>query len=140
MEKLMFLLTSEHFNDIFMGLGYKADNFGPYSDKLADQLENLVDLKLIERKNGDSNDIADELIDNNYYYQKNITKYKLNKYGEVVAKKIFNELTDQDKKNIIGIKNKFNSIPLDSLLGFVYNNIPKEYLLNSKIKDKYCKS
>lgn len=138
MEKMMFLLTSEHFNTVFKELNYKGDNFGPFSDRLVDQIENLVDLKLIERTKSSSPDLADEFV---YFSDAKIPdKFQLTKYGEVIAKKFFDELSDDDKKRIIGIKKRFNSIPLDSLLYFVYNNVPKEYLDNSRIKGKYVKT
>lgn len=139
MEKMIFLLTSDHFRDIFSELNYKPDNFGPFSDKLADQIENLVDLKLISRSKGKNPELADEF---NYYYTetKIPDKFELTMYGEALAKEIFAQLTDEERNKIIHVKEKFNTIPLDALLSFLYNTISEEWLEHSKIKDKYVKS
>ncbi len=137
-EKLIFLLTNSYYIELLENLNYKADNFGPYSDRLVDNIENLKDLKLIEIKTGKNKELADEFKNYNSRYQNMPDIFKLSIYGGVLAKKIFSELSEEDKKRIVDVKKKFNSIPLDSLLGYVYNNVDENrWLKNSEIKDKY---
>ncbi len=138
MEKLVFLLTNEDFKEVFGELNYKADNYGPFSDRLVDQLENLVDLKLIEKSKGRNLELADEF-NYNFTDVKIPDKFSLTFYGEALAKKIFTDLTDEERKKFIDIKEKFNSIPLDALLSYIYNTVPSKYLKNSRIKEKYLK-
>jgi len=129
-QKLIFLLTNKEFTDeIFYSISnelhYKPDNFGPFSDKLSDQIENLVDMQLVKKVRGKYPDLADEF---NYYYsgEKIPDKFELTKYGEVLAKNIFEHLKEEEKKKISTIKKEFNSISLDALLSYVYNKSDKK--------------
>jgi len=139
MEKMIFIITNDYFKNIFEELKYRADNFGPYSDKLNDQIENLIDLKLIEKKKGEHAELADEF-NASYNYRMSIPdKYSLTIFGEALAKDIFGKLNEESKNQIVITKNKFNSMPLDGLLSFVYNSAPPEYLEKSKIKERYIR-
>ena len=135
LEKMIFLLTKKEFDSIFNELDYRPDRFGPYSDKLADQIENLCDLKLIKKTVVNNQDAADEL---NYYGDiVHPYKFELTKYGEVIAKNVYQNLSPQERIRLTEIKKKFNSKSLHTLLSFVYNTVDEKWLKKSEIKDKY---
>jgi uncharacterized protein YwgA len=121
--------------DLFNKFEYESNKFGPYSFKLADQIENLCDLKLVKKTKDEKHSSADEL---NYYGE--ITapfRYELTKYGKLIAKDVFEKLDENEQQELNLLKKKFNSKSLHALLSYVYNRIDKEWLEKSEIRDQY---
>jgi len=134
-EKMLFLLTSNKFRDVFNDLDYAADNFGPYSGTLVDLLENLSDLDLIEKEKGKIIDVADEA--NSYDGRTIPDVYRLTDYGSALAESIFNSLSGEERREITQMKSDLNSMSLDALLGYVYNTVDAKWLENSHIREAY---
>jgi hypothetical protein len=153
LEKLLFILKME--KGILKDVSHENTfNFfpfrmGPWTNEVYDEIDFLESLGLLsknkEKKDTPSDTASiDELFTNTlldkYQNSENIPNEKgteifsLTVEGEEKAKKIWEKLADEEKKNIQEIKLKFNKMDLKKFLRYVYAKYP-EYATESEIKD-----
>lgn len=144
LEKLAFL-TKEYpaLRPIFERLNYRGDHYGPFSDRVQDDMEALRTLGLVETGEiavGDE-PLADELLTDTstllYTPSRTIIQYSLTSLGRNVAERLAQTATSEQIAAVQEIKRKFNSIPLDQLLSYVYRNSERQYTERSRIRDRY---
>ena len=115
-QKEMFLIVKEVYNDLENELDFIAYNYGPYSEKLSYLLEDLEKDSLIEIDNSDENN-----------------KYTITSKGmDFLKNKTF---PDEIKRKIHNLKVGSNKLGYKGLLRYVYFTYP-EYTVNSKIKNE----
>jgi uncharacterized protein YwgA len=116
MQKLAFLVNQEVFNWV----KFEANNYGPYSKELmkaVDELEKEGKLVYVWDDDG-------------------ISKYYLTEKGRRDAKKLLEQLKDENKlKRAMEIIQRHKDDALSYLIAYVYKYYP-EYAEKSKIKDK----
>lgn len=152
LEKLLFLLKNE--KNFLLNVSKEDDfNFfafrmGPWTNEVYDEVDFLDSLgfleKEVENKSIPSDKASiDELFSNSILdkYQKdnvsninNTEKFRLTDKGRKKGLEIWNRIDDEEKKNIIDIKRKFNKMNLTQFLRYVYKKYP-EYTTESEIKD-----
>lgn len=114
-QKEMFLIVKEVYTDLEDELNFIAYNYGPYSQKLVDLLEDLEENSLIEIDKSDGNN-----------------KYQITDSGsEYLKNKTF---SDDVERKIHNLKAGSNKLGYKGLLRYVYFTYP-EYTENSKIKN-----
>lgn len=114
-QKEMFLIVKEVYNDLEDELNFTAYNYGPYSQQLVNLLEDLEENSLIEIDKSDGNN-----------------KYQITNSGkEYLKNKTF---SDDVKSKIHNLKAGSNKLGYKGLLRYVYFTYP-EYTENSKIKN-----
>ncbi len=127
-KKIGFNKALEMNNSLF---GFHAHNYGPFSDKLPDYLNELEAFDIISRNNiknkkHSTNNTAGEIVEHVIntsgikYIESNILPYIDNIQLEL--------LTD--------FKKKYNSMVQNDLMSYVYNTYDK-MTVNSLIKDQY---
>lgn len=114
-QKEMFLIVKEVYTDLEDELNFIAYNYGPYSQKLVDLLEDLEENSLIEIDKSDGNNKY-QITDSGSEYLKNKT------FDDDIVRKIHN------------LKAGSNKLGYKGLLRYVYFTYP-EYTKNSKIKN-----
>jgi len=118
MQKLAFLVNQEVFNWV----KFEANNYGPYSKELmkaVDELEKEGKLVYVWDNDG-------------------VSKYYLTEKGKQDAKKLLEQLKDEDEnklKRAMEIIQRHKDDALSYLIAYVYKYYP-EYAEKSKIKDK----
>lgn len=153
LEKLLFLLkkdtnllTQENNKDLFKFVPFRM---GPWSQEVYDETDFLESLGLLsKRKTGESTP-EDKSHDDELFSSIALTKYQKNDFlavsesseqfeltekGKETARKVWDKLTDEEKKNIFLIKSKFNKMNLRQFLRYVYKKYP-EYATKSEIKE-----
>lgn len=145
-EKMVFLFNNyAELRPFFEKFGFHADNYGPYSEKVVEDLETLQTLRLAEIKEVamDNGYFGDELLAGgdggavSLSRPRVMREYRATRLGQLVARKL---IVDADRKQIEtlrSLKTQFNGVPLDSLVGFVYKTSDARFLEKSKIRDKY---
>ena len=141
-EKLVFLaLRDKHFAHLIKGFGYKPDSYGPFSDRLQDDLEGLSDIGLVQKKPLDVPEMpADELHDaegGEFLSRPVPLVFKLTDLGVSIAGRIWDTLEPVEREAIACVKSEFNRLPLDRLLSHVYITSASEWTSKSVVKDKY---
>lgn len=143
-EKLVYLSKNyESLKPIFNRLAYKADNYGPFSDKLQDDLETLRTVGLIEVRQIPlgSDTLADEFVaeaaPGSSPLPKTMDEYSLTEVGRLVAQQLVQSADPNQVRSLEEIKGRFNGVPLGSLLGFVYTTADPSYLEKSKIRSRF---
>ena len=139
LQKLIFLLWKEAKFDEFVPelREFEAYNYGPFSSGLYDdiefaesidlldvqkskpelQLENIEEVEAYE----DTIDLAD--IDPSA--SRTREDFVLNEKGLEVAKEIWSELGDEERRKLIQIKSVYNQMPFMQLIRYVYSKYPK---------------
>jgi len=118
MQKLAFLVNQEVFNWV----KFEANNYGPYSKELVkavDELEKEGKLVYVWDNDG-------------------VSRYYLTEKGKQDAKKLLEQLKDEDEnklKRAMEIIQRHKDDALSYLMAYVYKYYP-EYAEKSKIKDK----
>lgn len=120
--KELFLLDKESntqdflIRDIGEFIPYK---FGPFSLEVQVALSNLINSGhvLVNEKQA----VGDE--------------YSLSEKGTKKAREFWNEFGDKVKKDVFFIKFKYNKMPINKLLHYVYSRYP-EYTIKSEIAEK----
>jgi len=118
MQKLAFLVNQEVFNWV----KFEANNYGPYSKELmkaVDELEKEGKLVYVWDDDG-------------------VSRYHLTEKGKQDAKKLLEQLKDEDEnklKRAMEIIQRHKDDPLSYLMAYVYKYYP-EYAEKSKIKGK----
>lgn len=148
LEKLIYLLLKEgsfeDYSDIIKEYTYKPYDFGPYSEGVYDNIEALKSMNLLEvreEKFENFKEVVDGMIykyneDEEYLpKQKTVEIYKLNDRGKKVAEHLEKTLTSNEKRNIEGIKDRYNEMSLKELLQYVYTKYP-DSTVKSKIVNK----
>jgi hypothetical protein len=151
LDKLMFILSkTEEFEYLFEGdYIFIPYNFGPFATELLDDLEALIAEDVIERVKSDeqydssstrdaevideeTGELPDKEISWNMY---SYDLYNLTSKGMLIASKLWDCTTDNQRERISSVKRIFNSMSLTSLLRYVYKNFP-DYAGHSLIKGK----
>lgn len=153
LEKLIFLLkkdtnliTPNTDKEIFNFVPFKM---GPWSQEVYDETDFLESLGLLTKRKIGDNSPEDKSHNDELFSSIVLTKYQKNEFiapsdyseqfeltekGKVVAKKVWDNLSDEEKKNIINIKAKFNRMNLRQFLRYVYKKYP-EFASKSEIKE-----
>lgn len=151
LDKLMFLLSKTvEFSSLFESdYEFIPYNFGPFATELLDDLEALVAEGIINREKSaksfdatatrDAETIEEEtgeLPDNEISWDMySFDIYSLTQSGEHIARLLFEACDEKQKRRITVIKERFNPMPLTSLLRFVYVNYPA-YATASEIREE----
>lgn len=121
LQKLMFLIQNQVLGDTL----YKKDHyifepykFGPFSVEILDDIELLIDLKLIKKSDEDENEI-----------------FEITEIGQEKLKTIRSNIPQKILDQIEEIKKQYGKLPIQKLLTYVYQRYP-EYTINSEIRDK----
>lgn len=152
LEKFMYLLFEESDLRDIINEEYEfvADNYGPCSHELFDDIEMLKDAGIIKEDKirlvsqldeGDTEtsevqstdiDFTDKGIDN-------LRVFSLTEKGLKIAKIIYDSLTEVEKKKITILKLLYNKKPVYEIIRYVYRKYP-EMTTESKIKRKMLKT
>ncbi len=149
LTKLLFLLKEEAgINDAFTFEPYKM---GPFSNEVYSEIDFLENfptpekaLLLVKNKNGSEMlnpeqlkylDDMDSRDEQPLERDDNNSCYNLSETGKKVAKEIWESLPRDKQLEIEEIKSKFGSLPLRSLLKYVYDK-HTEMTINSEIIDQ----
>lgn len=124
--KLAFLLKEEedvgkNSKDFY---SFEALNYGPFSRRLMEELNELVQRNLIEEKSREVNTLTDSKMTR--------LDYKLTKKGIEHIQNVMGELNQEVISKITRIKKKYNKMETERLLTYVYSNYP-EFTTKSKI-------
>lgn len=156
-EKMMFIFEKELKNDFYKNKDVCLPEFipylyGPYSSEVADDLDFFItigmidsvetsiiaDEKVLSIKNqiDGEDDLWDEInVDDNVSMYE--MKYELTEAGiNYVQERIWNDYSINQQSVITRLKTQINSMPLDTLLKYVYTKYP-EYAKESLIRDRY---
>lgn len=144
--KLLYLLIKEGgFARIEKDLRFEPKDFGPWSGDVFDAIEALKEIDLIETQKLPPNSF-DEIADYVEWAEETPTHsltnndktkntYFLTKRGDKVAKTLYDQLSDAEKRKIEYIKSTFNKMELNKLLHYVYTKYPED-TIKSKIRKK----
>lgn len=145
-EKMVFLFKNyQALQPYFRAFEFAANNYGPYSERVQDDLESLRTLRLLEIREipVEGEFLGDDLLVGNegsaipVGSRKILREYRLTRLGEMVARKILADADAPQTRAISEVKEKFNQIPLDELVSFVYTTSDAHYLEKSRIRDRY---
>ncbi len=157
LQKLLFLLGKEgqYEHKIKNFLNYSAYKFGPHTPDLYDDLELLKSMGIIsitKTRNKQQIDFEEEedfnekeeFAEDDFFFIPNdrstklkenqINEYSLTEIGLLLGEKLFENLSEQDKKLISNLKTIYNPKPYMELLRYVYTKYP-ELTTKSEIKD-----
>ncbi len=146
LEKLIFLLLKEGGFEERVGrdFPYKPYDLGPYSSEILDYLETLKELQILSAEIRDTRSYkesmdgmaaqleATEQID---IGRPKVEIYQLTPRGLRVGKSLFEDLAEEDQSALVHVKRRFNRVPLNELLRYVYKKYPK-MREKSKIADQ----
>lgn len=145
LDKLVFLIEMETSLGKLLknDFKYEAYNFGPYSSEVFDAIQALNNAGLV---NIDRKPVDELLSEADRYYveqqadigesQEAMAVYSLTEDGITVAESLFNSLSDNEKKELVSLKEKYNAIDLHALIRYVYKKYP-DYAAQSLIRDKF---
>lgn len=143
--KLLFLLIKEgKFTDIAKDFSFEAHDYGPWSGEIFDNIEALKEIGILsieETMPESPEEIADEMewirqtAEAYVPTQRKLLIYSLTSRGEKIGKKLYEILSPDERARIERIKKRFNPMPLNQLLKYVYLNYP-EVTIKSKIREK----
>jgi DNA-binding HxlR family transcriptional regulator/uncharacterized protein YwgA len=114
LEKLLFLLSKEGHRSDGSFYAFNWYKFGPFSSEALNDAHELHDLRLINIE--EEMFVVDPLLED---YRKRTT-YCLTSIGKELAKKIFDSLSDYNKK-VLSSCRKYVDTPLKDLLDYVYS-------------------
>jgi len=127
---------------------FEAWHYGPFSKKILNDLEFLINQKYIEIATSKNVPIQAELAEYEYWVE-NLTEFQEREYDEEafrltkdkgipMAEKIWNNLSKGQKKLLVEFKKVLNRAPLDRILEYVYKKYKKEgYTDKSLIRERY---
>lgn len=123
-SKIMFEMEKKVIEPILSKplLSFKADNFGPFTEEIYDNLGFLQNLDLVEIAKAKERDITEV----------SITDKGLEVFDKRISKEIPKEIIEMIEK----IVEEYGSLTLDELLFRVYHEYP-EFTEKSLIKDRY---
>jgi uncharacterized protein YwgA len=131
-EKLMFLLQKE---TVFSGkvhekFDFKPWKFGPFSKEIYEDLDLLVSAELVEVEERELANYVeyteqDELIESEPGEPVVEKVFSLTDRGKNVAQKLRSLISEKDWEEIVGLKRRFESIPLTRLIQYVYHRYPE---------------
>lgn len=152
LDKMMFLLSENNLFRLIIKQGYnfEADNFGPFAPELFDDIEALKHENIITILDSRDPVTRSEVADENIVYDSpedsdptrtdfSVKRYQLTDEGFVIARLIWNGLTEQQKQDIFQLKMKWQERSLTELLHYVYKRYPKT-TEKSKIREKILDS
>ncbi|MBD3192552.1 MAG: DUF4065 domain-containing protein [Candidatus Heimdallarchaeota archaeon] len=145
LTKLLFLLLFEgNFKEIFPDFDFTAYNFGPWSDKIMDYTELLVDegyldieTKSLEKPEESFciSEFENEVNEEEEQTVNQIKIYNLTREGTLVGKKLYEELAQTQKEKLDKIIARYSNLSIDKLIDYVYENY-ETYTTESLIKDQ----
>lgn len=152
LDKLLYLIVKETQlgKTLEREFDFEAYDYGPYSNRVYDIVEELKDVGIIESKPASYDsyeEISDvELMDREAAPEENATIvqgvktqiYSLSPAGMKAGRKLFERLNREEREGLQALKSKFNRIPLRELIEYIYTRYP-ESSVNSKIRDKILK-
>lgn len=152
LEKLLFLLSVEA--DLLKDVS-KKDRFnfvpfkmGPWTQEVYDEIDFLESLGLAQKK-AKKDRVSEDIVHQEQLFSEAILDkyqkdslppsedteiYEITEKGKKKALEIWNNFPEKEKKVILGLKRKFNSLNLRQFLQYVYRKYP-EYATRSEIKD-----
>lgn len=131
---------------------FYAWHYGPFAKDVYDDIEFFINNGFIENRFLDSEKSEIEIEEYENWFKeflfddeaellsnsRNDEQFQLTSKGiKFVEDKIYNQLTENQKKIIIKFKEKINSATLSAIMRYVYMKYP-EYTGKSKVKEKYC--
>lgn len=137
-EKLAFLASRyDSLRPVFEQMDFQPDNFGPFSETVQDDLEylrtlGLVEFKELENKRPRYDDLSREDSE-----RSPPTRYKLTPKGKSVAEDLWGMFSRNETKAVEEIKKKYNHLPLNQLIRFVYRTSDRVWTSKSAIADQY---
>ena len=154
-EKLLFLLGKETKFQQYLSkdFEFEAYDFGPFSVEVFDNLEALEDAGFVETRivgskhrteTYDALEIESDVItDDDLLFMvaddtKKLKIYKLTTRGIKVGKTLYDSLTEEERRSLREKKTRFNSMPLNRLLRYIYTKYPEE-AKESVIKEEVLK-
>jgi len=146
--KLLFLLVKEGgFQKFEKEFGFEGYDYGPWGGQIYDNIEVLKQVNLITATEDNPKSLEEGIADNQLilqlegisFSQNTVSIYRLTNNGTKVGKKLYDDLSTNELKNIQNIKMKFNRMQLSDLVKYVYSKYTK-YTLKSKIKKKVLAS
>lgn len=118
-------------------------NFGPFSKEVYDDLNFFILRGFISSSNLD-NDVIEEAFEEMEIYNNEFLLYdeetyqeeefRLTEKGEKFTKELYENLTEQQQKNLQEFKSRLSSIPLRAILRYVYEEYP-QMIHKSTIKE-----
>lgn len=145
-EKMAFLFRDyDGLEPFFAKFDFEPNHFGPYSEKVVEDLEALRSLNLVEIREVqfDGDFAGDELLVGSdgtavaTARQRVLREFRITPLGRTIAEVLLADADPKQADAIRELKRRFNGVPLDALVGFVYRNSEKKYLVKSKIRDRY---
>lgn len=154
--KLMYLFYEELADHIRFSRGvdqstyhtFRPFHFGPFSKEVYDDIQFLENINFVKEDSGEELSIAEfaearlfydealverlELDEAETYYLEPV--FNLKEEGLKFTEKLYATLIDSDKKRLAEFKKTYNSLPLATLLRYVYSKYP-ESAVESKIRD-----
>ena len=139
LDKLLYLVVKETQlgRTLEKEFEFEAYDYGPYSNKVYDIVEELKDAGIIESKpvRYDSyEEISDaELMDREAAPEENATVirgketqiYRLSPGGMKAGQKLFERLSHEEREGLHAVKSKFNRVPLRELIEYIYTRYPE---------------
>jgi len=129
---------------------FKAYHFGPFSKDVFDDIQFLENVGLVDEKSGGELSMA-ELSESQLFYDDLLLQYigsqeesvdysepvfKLSDKGIDFVRQLYDQLESKEHMKLKEFKSTYNSIPLSTLLRYVYKNYP-ESASESKIRNSY---
>jgi len=134
LQKLLFLLWKEgRFQNQVPDLyNFQAFDYGPCMDDVYDDLSFLEDVGLVqvtEVPSGNEFEDCDERAFTEAFgvalpQPKTRKDYSLTERGAQEARKLYDALDEGERMALVGIKSKYNRMPLFALLRYVYQRYP----------------
>ena len=115
LQKLVFLLDKELNIIKDQGYNFVPYKYGPFSKELIEDVEMLILTGLVETKEEVKEFNGEEVT---------IAIYKLTDRGKNIARRIYDELTDEEKRRINKLK-EFNTMSARSLTEYVHRRYPE---------------
>jgi len=117
MQKLLFLLGKE-FGIKKLPYKFSPFLFGPFSDQVLEDVEDLVDSGLVESHR--------EILEVRRPMEDSMVRcnYKLTPEGRKKAMEIFKTLSSEEREAMLSLR-RFNEMELGELLGYVYSKYPR---------------
>lgn len=141
--KLAFLLEEyAALRPFFDRFKFEANHYGPFSEKIQEDIEALKTLRLVEvvERTLGNEPLGDELLlgeGPSALVQKVIREYRVTPLGQIVAQKLMADARPEQLQALREIKVKFNGLALEALLSYVYTTSDPRYLEKSKIRAQY---
>lgn len=141
--KLSFLLQNyQALRPFFDRFRFEANHFGPFSEKVQEDIEALKTLRLVEVAEMalGTEPLGDELLLSegaSALAQQVLREYRVTPLGQLVAQKLISDAKPEQLQALRDIKGKFNGMALDALLSYVYTTSDPRYLEKSKIRALY---